>query len=175
MLRWIVGQLFCDREQTLNDGVLVQEFRQTRQLGRSSRSDLGLRITHQVYVGWHQVFFNHIFSHSRSQLDEIVGCHVTYTPALVLESTADRAQKQLLCLCWTKNFSHSHEILHGQETHRVLIIGREASVQGQHFVDNHFGAHALHKSAHIASSSTAHHGSLVRAKRNKHAVHVCPH
>lgn len=165
----------------------------TRNLTRSSRANLGLVVLEKADKGRNKIVADNVLADALGKADKLVGDHVAHAPAPVRDALAERLQEVGLGLLGREVGRNGDEVGNGEETDRVLVVSRQAAVEGDDVVDEQLvlagnrgdglgkglwvlkvARHHIFEPTHTKGTrgSTADHGRVVSDESRKEAAHL---
>jgi hypothetical protein len=107
----------------------------TWDLSSTSGPDFGLIILQQTGKRANQLLPHNPVSNRLGQRYKLVCNHVSYAPALVGYADPKRLEEVVFCLGGRQVLCERDEVGNGEETDRVLVVGREFAVEGDDLRD----------------------------------------
>ena len=104
-------------------------------MGRGGGPDFCLLILQQLDKRANQLLLDDSLAGRFGQADKFVGDHIPNAPALVGNGTADRIEHVLFGLFRAEVGGNGNEVGDGEQSDRVLVVGRQFAVQRQDIVD----------------------------------------
>ena len=63
--------------------------------------------------------------------DKVVGNHKTHSPTFICRTLSDLSKELFFDFCWLQFLGDGNQVLHSEQSHRVLVIASKFSVNGE--------------------------------------------